>query len=210
MVPVPHLSPPQRAWGPQPMVFFRLLDPMGGCVAGQRSLDPPQCLVWGRPFQNVSEYVGQDACGAQSWNVLDVELPLSSEQAPGVALLNLRPWTQYAIFVRAITLTTAEEGRNYGAQSEVVYIRTMPAGKRLARGSGMPVVVHPKTDRTPSCLPSPDGAPGRHLHVQLLLPHRGALEAAHAAQRQHHLLPGAVAAAGRGHGALCQRLLPQR
>lgn len=91
--------------------------------------------MWDRPFQNVSEYVGQDACGAQSWNVLDVELPLSSEQAPGVALLNLRPWTQYAIFVRAITLTTAEEGRNYGAQSEVVYIRTMPAGKGLHEGT---------------------------------------------------------------------------
>ncbi|XP_061231146.1 insulin receptor-related protein isoform X2 [Neopsephotus bourkii] len=85
------------------------------------------------PFQNVSEYVGQDACGAQSWNVLDVELPLSSEQEPGVALLNLRPWTQYAIFVRAITLTTAEEGRNYGAQSEVVYIRTMPAAPTVPR-----------------------------------------------------------------------------
>ncbi|XP_059688365.1 insulin receptor-related protein [Gavia stellata] len=85
------------------------------------------------PFQNVSEYVGQDACGAQSWNVLDVELPLSSEQAPGVTLLNLRPWTQYAIFVRAITLTTAEEGRNYGAQSEVVYIRTMPAAPTVPR-----------------------------------------------------------------------------
>ncbi|NXW45145.1 INSRR protein, partial [Nyctiprogne leucopyga] len=85
------------------------------------------------PFQNISEYVGQDACGAQSWNVLDVEPPLSSEQAPGVALLNLRPWTQYAIFVRAITLTTAEEGRNYGAQSEVVYIRTMPAAPTVPR-----------------------------------------------------------------------------
>uniref|UniRef100_A0A8C0G098 receptor protein-tyrosine kinase n=1 Tax=Bubo bubo TaxID=30461 RepID=A0A8C0G098_BUBBB len=85
------------------------------------------------PFQNVSEYVGQDACGAQSWNVLDVELPLSSEQEQGVALLNLRPWTQYAIFVRAITLTTAEEGRNYGAQSEVVYIRTMPAAPTVPR-----------------------------------------------------------------------------
>ncbi|XP_010190259.1 PREDICTED: insulin receptor-related protein-like, partial [Mesitornis unicolor] len=36
-----------------------------------------------RPFQNVSEYVGQDACGAQSWNVVDVDLPLSPEQAPG-------------------------------------------------------------------------------------------------------------------------------
>lgn len=91
--------------------------------------------MWDRPFQNVSEYVGQDACGAQSWNVLDVDLPLSSEQEPGVTLLNLRPWTQYAIFVRAITLTTAEEGRNYGAQSEVVYIRTMPAGKGLT-GAG--------------------------------------------------------------------------
>lgn len=59
-------------------------------------------------------------------------------------------------------------------------------------------------------LPSPDSATGCHLHVQLLVPHRGALEATHAAQWQHHLLPGAVAAAGRGHGALHQRLLPQR
>ncbi|KAF1406688.1 Insulin receptor-related protein, partial [Spheniscus magellanicus] len=107
------------------------------------------------PFQNVSEYVGQDACGAQSWNVLDVELPLSSEQAPGVALLNLRPWTQYAIFVRAITLTTAEEGRNYGAQSEVVYIRTMPAGKGLARGPGMPVVAPQRRAETPRVRPAP-------------------------------------------------------
>ncbi|NWR55387.1 INSRR protein, partial [Bucorvus abyssinicus] len=107
------------------------------------------------PFQNVSEYVGQDACGAQSWNVLDVELPLSSEQAPGVALLNLRPWTQYAIFVRAITLTTAEEGRNYGAQSEVVYIRTMPAGKGLDEGPGMPVVAPQRRTDIPHVHPAP-------------------------------------------------------
>ncbi|XP_074836963.1 insulin receptor-related protein isoform X3 [Carettochelys insculpta] len=85
------------------------------------------------PFQNVTEYVGQDACGTNSWNVMDVELPLNNDQEPGVALLNLKPWTQYAIFVRAITLTTAEEGRNYGAQSEVVYIRTMPAAPTVPR-----------------------------------------------------------------------------
>ncbi|XP_072840343.1 insulin receptor-related protein isoform X3 [Pogona vitticeps] len=85
------------------------------------------------PFQNVTEYVGQDACGANSWNVVDVELPLSSDQEPGVILQNLKPWTQYAIFVRAITLTTAEEGRNYGAQSEVVYIRTLPAAPTVPR-----------------------------------------------------------------------------
>ncbi|KAM4690059.1 insulin receptor-related protein [Rhinophrynus dorsalis] len=79
------------------------------------------------PFQNVTEYLGQDACGANSWNVVDVELPLNTEQEPSVILPNLKPWTQYAIYVRAITLTTDEEGRNLGAQSDVVYIRTKPA-----------------------------------------------------------------------------------
>lgn len=123
------MHPPPRStltpWG-CPIPGRGLARP-GGC-SGDPCVDT-QGWVGARPFQNVSEYVGQDACGAQSWNVLDVELPLSSDQEPGVTLLNLRPWTQYAIFVRAITLTTAEEGRNYGAQSEVVYIRTMPAGK---------------------------------------------------------------------------------
>ncbi|XP_054829766.1 insulin receptor-related protein [Eublepharis macularius] len=85
------------------------------------------------PFQNVTEYVGQEACGANSWNVVDVDLPLNNDQEPGVVLQNLKPWTQYAAFVRAITLTTAEEGRNYGAQSEVVYIRTMPAAPTVPR-----------------------------------------------------------------------------
>ncbi|XP_015271978.1 PREDICTED: insulin receptor-related protein [Gekko japonicus] len=85
------------------------------------------------PFQNVTGHVGQDACGANSWNVVDVDLPLSSDQEPGVGLQSLKPWTQYALFVRAITLTTAEEGRNYGAQSEVVYIRTLPAAPTVPR-----------------------------------------------------------------------------
>ncbi|KAL7977952.1 hypothetical protein Chor_004939 [Crotalus horridus] len=85
------------------------------------------------PVQDETEYVGQDTCGANSWNVLDVELPLSHDQEPGVTLQNLKPWTQYAIFVRAITLTTAEERRNFGAQSQVVYIRTLPAVPTVPR-----------------------------------------------------------------------------
>ncbi|XP_040190512.1 insulin receptor-related protein-like isoform X2 [Rana temporaria] len=79
------------------------------------------------PFQNITEHLGQDACGANSWNVVDVELPLNDEQEPSVTLMNLKPWTQYAIYVRAISLTTADEGSNSGAQSDVVYIRTKPA-----------------------------------------------------------------------------------
>ncbi|XP_040190513.1 insulin receptor-related protein-like [Rana temporaria] len=84
------------------------------------------------PFQNITEHLGQDACGANSWNVVDVELPLNDEQEPSVTLMNLKPWTQYAIYVRAISLTTADEGSNSGAQSDVVYIRTKPAGDLLA------------------------------------------------------------------------------
>lgn len=86
------------------------------------------------PVQDASEYVGQDTCGANSWNLVDVELPLSHDQEPGVTLQNLKPWTQYAIAVRAISLTTAEERRNFGAQSEVVFVRTLPAGE----GPGAP------------------------------------------------------------------------
>uniref|UniRef100_A0A8C5RS57 Tyrosine-protein kinase receptor n=1 Tax=Laticauda laticaudata TaxID=8630 RepID=A0A8C5RS57_LATLA len=85
------------------------------------------------PIQDVSEYVGQDTCGANSWNLVDVELPLSHDQEPGVTLQNLKPWTQYAIAVRAISLTTAEERRNFGAQSEVVYVRTLPAVPTVPR-----------------------------------------------------------------------------
>ncbi|XP_041098935.1 insulin receptor-related protein-like [Polyodon spathula] len=78
-------------------------------------------------FQNVTEWVGQDACGSNSWNVVDVDLPLSSGQDPQVMLSGLTPWTQYAIFIRAITLSTAEDGHNHGAKSRVAYIRTRPA-----------------------------------------------------------------------------------
>ncbi|ERE87384.1 insulin receptor-related protein [Cricetulus griseus] len=67
------------------------------------------------------------ACGTQSWNLLDVELPLSRTQEPGVTLAPLKPWTQYAVFVRAITLTTAEDSPHQGAQSPIVYLRTLPA-----------------------------------------------------------------------------------
>ncbi|KAK2084457.1 hypothetical protein P7K49_037490 [Saguinus oedipus] len=87
----------------------------------------PPNLVSLNPFQNATEHVGPDACGTQSWNLLDVELPLSRTQEPGVTLGPLKPWTQYAVFVRAITLTIAEDSPHQGAQSPIVYLRTLPA-----------------------------------------------------------------------------------
>lgn len=50
------------------------------------------------PFQNATEYVGPDACGAQSLNLAGCGAALSRTQEPGVTLAPLKPWTQYAVF----------------------------------------------------------------------------------------------------------------
>lgn len=47
---------------------------------------------------------------------------------PGVLLSGLKPWTQYAVFVKAITLMV-EDKHMPSAKSKVVYIRTSPSGR---------------------------------------------------------------------------------
>ncbi|KAH0620064.1 hypothetical protein JD844_014615 [Phrynosoma platyrhinos] len=76
------------------------------------------------PFKNVTEYDGQDACGSNSWNMVDVDLPSNKEDNPGILLQPLKPWTQYAIYVKAVTLTMMENSHAHGAKSEIIYIRT--------------------------------------------------------------------------------------
>ncbi|KAJ8417577.1 hypothetical protein AAFF_G00224200 [Aldrovandia affinis] len=78
------------------------------------------------PFQNITEFDGQDGCGSNSWNMVDVDLPQDKDMDPGVLLSPLKPWTQYAILVKAITLVV-EDKHIPGAKSEVVYIRTNPS-----------------------------------------------------------------------------------
>lgn len=80
-----------------------------------------------RPFQNITEFDGQDGCGSNSWNMVDVDLPPEKSTDPGVFLSPLKPWTQYAIFVKAVTLVV-EDKHIPGAKSEVVYIRTNASG----------------------------------------------------------------------------------
>ncbi|XP_067089984.1 insulin-like growth factor 1a receptor [Osmerus mordax] len=78
------------------------------------------------PFQNITEFDGQDGCGSDSWNMVDVDLPEDKNSDPGVLLSPLKPWTQYAIFVKAITLQV-DDKHILGAKSDVVYIRTSPS-----------------------------------------------------------------------------------
>ncbi|XP_054999430.1 insulin-like growth factor 1 receptor [Sorex araneus] len=76
------------------------------------------------PFKNVTEYDGQDACGSNSWNMVDVDLPPNKDVQPGILLHGLKPWTQYAVYVKAVTLTMVENDHIRGAKSEILYIRT--------------------------------------------------------------------------------------
>ncbi|XP_018552989.1 insulin-like growth factor 1b receptor isoform X2 [Lates calcarifer] len=82
------------------------------------------------PYQNITEFEGQDGCGSNSWNMVDVELRPDKDSDPGVLLSNLKPWTQYAVFVKAITLMV-EDKHLPSAKSKVVYIRTSPSAPSM-------------------------------------------------------------------------------
>ncbi|XP_066491075.1 insulin receptor isoform X2 [Tiliqua scincoides] len=80
------------------------------------------------PFRNVTEFDGQDVCGSNSWTVVDVDAPNRSpdsknQMQPGWLLRNLKPWTQYAIFVKTL-VTYSDERKTYGAKSEIIYVQT--------------------------------------------------------------------------------------
>ncbi|XP_052416335.1 insulin-like growth factor 1 receptor isoform X2 [Carassius gibelio] len=88
------------------------------------------------PFQNLTEFDGQDGCGSDSWNMVDVDLQEDKTQNPSVTLTMLKPWTQYAIFVKAVTLVVEDRDRDkdrqrLGAKSEVVYIWTKPSAPSM-------------------------------------------------------------------------------
>lgn len=81
------------------------------------------------PYQNVTMYDGRDACGGDGWRVEDVsaESPTSQShndtQQPLAHILTLlKPYTQYAYYVKTYTIATEESG----AQSKVMYFTTLP------------------------------------------------------------------------------------
>lgn len=88
------------------------------------SLCVPFCLS--SPYQNVTEYDGQDACGSNSWVITDVEPPERTSEVkrdPGCLLTQLKPWTQYAIMVKT-QLSVSDDQQVQGAKSKIIYVRT--------------------------------------------------------------------------------------
>lgn len=84
--------------------------------------------VYSRPYKNVTEFDGQDACGSNSWAIADVDPPSRSTDGkkaedPGHLIRPLKPWTQYAIMVKT-QLSSSDEHQVHGAKSEIIYVRT--------------------------------------------------------------------------------------
>lgn len=80
------------------------------------------------PNKNVNFYDGRDACGQDNWHVDDVA---SNSESPTVThlLTNLKPFTQYAFYVKTYTIATERNG----AQSTIRYFTTKPAQPSLPR-----------------------------------------------------------------------------
>ncbi|KAF7703220.1 insulin-like growth factor 1b receptor isoform X1 [Silurus meridionalis] len=79
------------------------------------------------PFQNISEFDDLDGCGSNSWMMVDVDSPQDENRNPEVLLSGLKPVTQYAIFLKTVTLVVENiDTHVLGAKSELVYILTRP------------------------------------------------------------------------------------
>ncbi|XP_044766315.1 insulin-like receptor isoform X3 [Coccinella septempunctata] len=74
-------------------------------------------------YNNLTLYDGRDACGGDGWRVDDVTIQEDHEQEVVHLLTHLKPYTQYAFYVK--TYTIAKE--NNGAQSNITYFTTSPS-----------------------------------------------------------------------------------
>lgn len=70
------------------------------------------------PYQNLTVYDGRDACGGDGWHVEDMAANMNN-----AILTWLKPYTQYAYYVKTYTIATERSG----AQSPIQYFRTLPS-----------------------------------------------------------------------------------
>lgn len=74
------------------------------------------------PYQNVSLYDSRDACGGDGWRVEDTTTFDRKATIVQIILTNLKPFTQYAYYVKTYTIASEP----YGGQSDILYFRTLP------------------------------------------------------------------------------------
>ncbi|XP_058832990.1 insulin-like receptor isoform X2 [Topomyia yanbarensis] len=80
------------------------------------------------PFQNVTFFDGRDACNTEGWRLDDIS-DFNTENYTSKILTQLKPYTQYAYYVKTYTL--ASEG--LGGQSKIKYFTTAPGTPSIVR-----------------------------------------------------------------------------
>lgn len=103
------------------------LEPM--VYEDERSLLGYVVYYMASPTQNVTLYDGRDACGGDGWKVEDVTNVSLNSSVIDVFLTHLKPYTQYAYYIK--TYTIASEQR--GGQTHIQYFRTNPDKPDIVR-----------------------------------------------------------------------------
>lgn len=82
------------------------------------------------PTQTVNSYDGRDACGSDNWHVDDVaNNPSKKNVSIEHVLTNLKPYTQYAFYIKTYTIASEQ----HGAESHIQYFTTKPAQPSIPR-----------------------------------------------------------------------------
>lgn len=79
--------------------------------------------------QNVTLYDGRDACGGDGWKVEDVQNVSTNATVIEVFLTHLRPYTQYAYYIKTYTIASEQKG----GQTNIQYFRTSPDKPEIVR-----------------------------------------------------------------------------
>ncbi|GJQ69970.1 InR [Trypoxylus dichotomus] len=74
------------------------------------------------PWQNISLYDNRDACGDDGWSIVDVPIPETYMNITHMIriLAGLKPYTQYAFYIKTYTIATEKRG----GESHIQYFRT--------------------------------------------------------------------------------------
>lgn len=90
--------------------------------------------------RNVSIFDGRDACSDNEWTVVEYDIDTDDGKATTDKMINanlngpemlthiipnLKPYTQYALYIKTYTLAIATRG----AQSDIIYFKTKPSSE---------------------------------------------------------------------------------
>lgn len=103
------------------------------------------------PYKNVTLYDGRDACGGDGWRVDDVAYEPSQPEISHI-LTYLKPYTQYAFYVKTYTIATERTGAQSSIQYFVTYpdVPSKPPNLKCSSNSSSEIVLEWKLPLTPN------------------------------------------------------------